>query len=196
MAQSLVDLVVGYVKADAELKLAGIPREICKKCAKFVDIDVIEITKDYPQCNYKIPIVFKARQPNETTLYLGCESYEISDESNEIKFNLPYCFINEANEWFRVHGGGGNINGILGAKHLSFIMKLKYVNVAKSWGQSFNDEVTNKLVQMYYSSYESESTPEKPNLKLDFIAQGGSKNDMKYFTAQSYSDMIIVRQEK
>ena len=53
--------------------------------------------------------VFKARKENEVTSYLGCESYEI--EKGVIRFNLPYSYIKGNKEWFRVHGGKGNVNG-------------------------------------------------------------------------------------
>ena len=77
MAQPLIDLFVGYTKTDEVLKSLEIPDDICKICAQYVDIDVIELTKDYPKGDYDIPYVFKARQQNDTTLYLGCESYKI-----------------------------------------------------------------------------------------------------------------------
>ena len=191
MVQPLIDLSVGYIKKDLELKSLDIPYDICKICASYINIDVIEITKDYPLCDYEIPIVFKARQTNETTLYFGCESYKIT-AYNRITFNLPYCFINETEEWYRVHGGGGNINGVLAAKHLSFIMKLKYISVDTKWGKFFNQKATDNLKQMYYSAYPAESVVEDPKLELNYMAKGQSSNDMAFFTSQSLSDMIIV----
>ena len=55
MAQPLKDLFMGYVKNDATLKSLNIPNEIFKICAVYIDIDVIETTKDYPSCDYDIP---------------------------------------------------------------------------------------------------------------------------------------------
>ena len=192
MAQPVIDLMVGYVKRDIELKKLDIPHDICKICATYVDIDVIEVTKDYPSCDYNIPIVFKARETNETTLYFGCESYQVLEDNNKIIFHLPYCYINKAKEWFRVHGGGGNKNGILAAKHLSFIMKLTYLSVNRDCGKFFNDEATNTLREMYYSAYSRASTPEIPILQLDYHGRGKHCNDMKLFTAKSHSDVLIV----
>ena len=197
MAQLLIDLFVGYVKNDEHLKSMDIPDDICKICAEYINIDVIKTTKEYPPCDYDIPRVFKAREPNDTTPYFGCESYEITADSQQIQFNSPYCYIETAKEWFRVHGGGGNLNGELGAQHLSWIMKVKYLNVDEKCGEHFPKEATNKLRMMYYSAYnryETQSTPEKPNLELEYMRKGVSANDMKCFTAQS--DHIMVYEPK
>ena len=89
MPQPLIDLVVGFTKTDEELKALDIPNEICKICATYVDIDIIEVAKEYPTCDYDIAFVFKARKENETTEYFGCESYEIIENDNnhnKIKF--------------------------------------------------------------------------------------------------------------
>ena len=194
MSQPLVDLVVGYIKSDNNLRSLDIPSDICKICSNYIDIDFIEITTDYPSCDYDIPFVFKARQINEITLYLGCESYNINN--NFIIFHLPYCYINETNEWYRIHGGAGNINGVMAAKHLSYIMKLKYISLSEQRGTFFNQKATNKLNQMYYKgtfgNWNTDSTPKKPTLDLNYLGKGLSANDLEFFKSQSISDMIIV----
>eukprot|EP01084_Bolivina_argentea_P041682 76931_1 len=191
MAQPLMDLTVGYIKNNSKLKSLDIPDDISRICAKYINIDVIETTSDYPSSDYNIPFVFKPRQENDITLWFGCESYKVS-ASNVIKFYLPYAYMKETKEWYRVHGGTGNKNGKLAAQHLSYIMKLKYVKVDKANGQHFNAEATDKLKQMYYSAYQKESTPQIPCVNLKYQSKGNFCNDMAFFVCHSNCDMVII----
>ena len=197
MAQLLMDLCMGFIKADQNLTSLQIPEDISKICAEYIDIDVIVTTKDYPACDYNIPYVFKTRESNDITLYFGCDSYKITsnDYGNKIVFHLPYCYLKEAKEWYRVHGGAGNLNGILAAMHLSYIMKLEYSDVSRLRGEYYGKAATNKLRMMCYR-WDLEGTLQKPNIESSFQPKGLSANDMEYFTAKSNSDMIIVHQSK
>ena len=205
MEQPLFDLLTGYARTKAGFVSSNIPIDICKLCGKYVDIDIITTTNDHPKCDYKIPFVFKARQNNATTLYFGCESYKIFEDegTNKIRFNLPYCYINQTKEWYRIQGGGGmmSTNAEMAARHLSYIMKLKYDKNEVDFDRwsvyaqtDYNMEAIRTMRQMFYEGWHK--TAEDPGLGLEYCGRGHSYCSLGYFSAPSHCDMIIVHESE
>merc|ERR1712154_231884 len=130
-----------------------------------------------------IPFVFKSRIKNDFTSYIGCDKYELN--GNKIKFWLPLVYINKTKEWYRTHGGGGNINGQLTSKHISYVMDCKYIGVDKALGKHFTDDATNKLKCMYCDATIRGSTEREPTLRLNYQQKGQIYNDLRWFQCQS-----------
>lgn len=91
----------------------------------------------HPKSDYNTPFVFRAVVENNTTSYIGCESYSIKDNQQSIRINLPYVYINESKKWYRVHGGGGNGNGMMAGKHLSYVLGLKLNTIDTTLGEHY-----------------------------------------------------------
>eukprot|EP01084_Bolivina_argentea_P107105 191529_1 len=157
--------------------------------------DIIETTKDYQHCDYNIPYVFKIRNQNDVTAFVGCERYEIVDK-NKLKIHLPYVYIKKTSEWYRVHGGRyDNNNGQMGGKHIAFILKLEYVKICDDdkevyYGRRYSDDATNKMKQMYYKS--SSKIISTPDVSLLYRKKGAQACDMPWILLQSKKQQIVI----
>eukprot|EP01083_Nonionella_stella_P172089 589457_1 len=158
-------------------------------------IDLIKTTTDYPACDYNIPFVCKQRVDNEITLYLGFERFEVIQD-NKIKIHLPYVYINDTKQWYRLYGGNKtNAGGIMAGKHLALIMNLQYEKICDDidggYVKRYSDDATNSLPQMYYRG--GSDSVDKPTMSLTYQAKGSYGHDMPWIQFTSHKNKIRVQ---
>ena len=190
-------LVHGYVRrTETKYKFyMNIPDGVTKTIFNFYGkIDILYLCTDFPKANgYDIPFVFKSRIDNKCTLYVGCEKYEIIN-NNQIKIHSPYPYIKETKQWYRIHAGDkGNVNGQMAGKHLSYILKLKYIRIPDGYyaHHIYPKEAEDNLIEMYYSGY-SGSFIKRPKLVLNYYRKGTSWMDLPWIIMQTEDDYIMV----
>eukprot|EP01083_Nonionella_stella_P287150 977368_1 len=151
-------------------------------------VDQMQITSEYPPCDYLIPFVCKQRVDNDVTLYLGFECYECIKD-NHIRIHLPYVYINHTKQWYRVYGGRTtSSSGRMAGKHLATILNLKFETICDetdcNFGKRYSDAATNLLPQMYYSG--SSESVDKPSIGLTYRDKRSYNNDLPWIQFKSH----------
>jgi len=84
------------------------------------------------------------------------------------------------NEWWRVHSGAGNLNGVRGASHLCYIMGYTYKGVNRDWNTNvYPSNLLKNYRAMYYSG--SRGTVQNPGPVIPYNGKNYGYNEMRWF---------------
>mmetsp|Transcript_6498 Transcript_6498/g.12615 ORF Transcript_6498/g.12615 Transcript_6498/m.12615 type:complete len:327 (+) Transcript_6498:44-1024(+) len=132
--------------------------------------------KDAPLCKYNIPFVCPTG--NEVTPYVGCEKYD--DLGATVRFYLPYVYIEQSEEWYRLTGGTDSEIGVFGARHFAMVLRMGYeegsLKADGEWRRHYPITAHNTLEQLYYRGWELHAPA-----WTAYYKRGKSFNDVQYF---------------